>query len=164
MLHLAKAGWVRWRDEVPELPLGPSIAGAYANAALHNHTHHQHSSSAESQYSQSQSPGTSPVLPHSPGPQMHSPPTHHASPHAGSHSNVDLTMFDPEGMNRLGRTLSRMSQEQHVGESDFLYPECQWVYELELPVDVVPQPKDGEVAEARPALWHRGARLESWTP
>ena len=113
---LSAPGQGEERDEVPELPLGPSIAGAYANAALHNHTHHQHSSSAESQYSQSQSPGTSPVLPHSPGPQMHSPPTHHASPHAGSHSNVDLTMFDPEGMNRLGRTLSRMSQEQHVGE------------------------------------------------
>ena len=64
------------------------------------------------QYSQSQSPGTSPVLPHSPGPQMHSPPTHHASPHAGSHSNVDVGFFDPAGVHQLGRTLSRMSQDQ----------------------------------------------------
>ncbi|KAI5457210.1 NUDIX hydrolase domain-like protein [Mariannaea sp. PMI_226] len=34
-----------------------------------------------------------------------------------------------------------------VGEGGFIYPECQWVYDLELPVDddIVPQPKDGEV-------------------
>ncbi|RSM07967.1 hypothetical protein CEP52_004929 [Fusarium oligoseptatum] len=31
-----------------------------------------------------------------------------------------------------------------VGEGGFIYPECQWVYHLELPGDVVPQPKDGE--------------------
>ncbi|KAH6889100.1 NUDIX hydrolase domain-like protein [Thelonectria olida] len=36
-----------------------------------------------------------------------------------------------------------------VGEGGFIYPECQWVYDLELPANeedaVVPQPKDGEV-------------------
>ncbi|GJE91326.1 pleiotropic drug resistance ABC transporter, partial [Phanerochaete sordida] len=75
------------RDRVPELPLGPSVAGAYANAALHN-AHHAPAS-----------PDVSPVIQHS------------AGPHHGSHSNVDLAMFDPAGVNRLGRTLSRMSQE-----------------------------------------------------
>ncbi|KAH7171540.1 NUDIX hydrolase domain-like protein [Dactylonectria macrodidyma] len=34
-----------------------------------------------------------------------------------------------------------------IGEGGFIYPECQWVYDLELPADVVPQPKDGEVAK-----------------
>ncbi|KPM40060.1 hypothetical protein AK830_g6471 [Neonectria ditissima] len=34
-----------------------------------------------------------------------------------------------------------------VGEGGFIYPECQWVYDLELPADVVPLPKDGEVAQ-----------------
>ncbi|KAI9163748.1 thiamine pyrophosphokinase [Paramyrothecium foliicola] len=42
-----------------------------------------------------------------------------------------------------------ITEEEHVGEGDFIYPECQWVYELELPTDVVPKPKDGEVAEFR---------------
>ncbi|KAF7558797.1 hypothetical protein G7046_g5348 [Stylonectria norvegica] len=32
-----------------------------------------------------------------------------------------------------------------VGESGFIYPECQWVYDLQLPADVIPEPKDGEV-------------------
>ncbi|KAJ9154820.1 thiamine pyrophosphokinase [Pleurostoma richardsiae] len=31
------------------------------------------------------------------------------------------------------------------GEDGYIYPEVQWVYDLELPVDVVPAPKDGEV-------------------
>lgn len=30
------------------------------------------------------------------------------------------------------------------GENGLVYPECQWIYELELPEDVVPQPQDGE--------------------
>ncbi|KAK7417034.1 hypothetical protein QQX98_004795 [Neonectria punicea] len=34
-----------------------------------------------------------------------------------------------------------------VGEDGFIHPECQWVYDLELPADVIPQPKDGEVAQ-----------------
>lgn len=42
-----------------------------------------------------------------------------------------------------------VTDEEHVGEADFIYPECQWVYDLELPADVVPQPKDGEVDEFR---------------
>ncbi|VUC20178.1 unnamed protein product [Clonostachys rosea] len=40
-----------------------------------------------------------------------------------------------------------ITNEKHIGEGGFIYPECQWVYELELPKDVVPIPKDGEVAE-----------------
>lgn len=39
-----------------------------------------------------------------------------------------------------------ISDPKQVGEGGFIYPECQWVYDLELPVDVIPQPKDGEVA------------------
>ncbi|KAF9869215.1 thiamine pyrophosphokinase-related protein [Colletotrichum karsti] len=34
-----------------------------------------------------------------------------------------------------------------AGEVGLIYPEVQWIYDLELPEDVVPQPKDGEVAE-----------------
>lgn len=40
-----------------------------------------------------------------------------------------------------------VTEEERVGEADFIYPECQWVYDLELPADVIPQPKDGEVDE-----------------
>lgn len=42
-----------------------------------------------------------------------------------------------------------ITEKERVGEADFIYPECQWVYDLELPSDVVPQPKDGEVDEFR---------------
>lgn len=42
-----------------------------------------------------------------------------------------------------------ITEEKHVGESGFVYPECQWVYDLKLPADVVPRPKDGEVEEFR---------------
>lgn len=37
--------------------------------------------------------------------------------------------------------------ETEAGEEGLIYPEVQWIYDLELPEDVVPQPKDGEVAE-----------------
>ncbi|KAK2000650.1 NUDIX domain-containing protein [Colletotrichum falcatum] len=37
--------------------------------------------------------------------------------------------------------------EAEAGEEGLIYPEVQWVYDLELPEDIVPQPKDGEVAE-----------------
>lgn len=33
------------------------------------------------------------------------------------------------------------------GEAGFVYPEVEWAYDLRLPADVVPQPKDGEVDE-----------------
>ena len=88
---LTSPGQGEERDHVPELPLGPSVAGAYANAAIHNARQ------------SSESVNSSPVIQHSPG------------PHHGSHSNVDLAMFDPAGVNRLGRTLSRMSQEPAEG-------------------------------------------------
>ena len=77
------------RDQVPELPHGPAVAGAYANAAIHN----VQRSPTLSKHS--------PKTPNSPGP-------HHQS----NHSNVSLDFFDPAGVNQLGRTLSRMS-EQH---------------------------------------------------
>lgn len=34
-----------------------------------------------------------------------------------------------------------------AGGEGYIYPECQWVYDLELPEDIVPTPKDGEVDE-----------------
>ncbi|CAN8102808.1 unnamed protein product [Discula destructiva] len=30
-------------------------------------------------------------------------------------------------------------------DDGYIYPECQWVYDLELPEDVIPEPNDGEV-------------------
>lgn len=38
-----------------------------------------------------------------------------------------------------------ITNEEQVGEAGFIYPECQWVYDLELDSTVIPQPKDGEV-------------------
>ncbi|KAM7204451.1 putative NUDIX hydrolase 3 superfamily [Naviculisporaceae sp. PSN 640] len=40
-----------------------------------------------------------------------------------------------------------ITDERSGGEPGYIYPECQWVYDLELPSDstVVPAPKDGEV-------------------
>ena len=40
-----------------------------------------------------------------------------------------------------------ITDERSGGETGLIYPECQWVYDLELPADqsVVPKPKDGEV-------------------
>jgi 8-oxo-dGTP pyrophosphatase MutT (NUDIX family) len=40
-----------------------------------------------------------------------------------------------------------VTDEKNVGQADFIYPECQWVYDLELSPGVIPQPKDGEVEE-----------------
>jgi 8-oxo-dGTP pyrophosphatase MutT (NUDIX family) len=40
-----------------------------------------------------------------------------------------------------------ITEERAGGEAGLIYPECQWVYDLELPDDVTPQPKDGEVEE-----------------
>jgi len=38
-----------------------------------------------------------------------------------------------------------VTDERSGGEPGLIYPEVQWVYDLELPADVVPSPKDGEV-------------------
>ncbi|KAK4103528.1 hypothetical protein N658DRAFT_494012 [Parathielavia hyrcaniae] len=40
-----------------------------------------------------------------------------------------------------------ITDERAGGEQGWIYPECQWVYDLELPADgsVTPSPKDGEV-------------------
>ncbi|KAI1437951.1 NUDIX hydrolase domain-like protein [Xylaria sp. CBS 124048] len=40
-----------------------------------------------------------------------------------------------------------ITNEQAGGEVGQIYPETQWVYDIELPKDVRPTPKDGEVAE-----------------
>lgn len=40
-----------------------------------------------------------------------------------------------------------LTDERAGGEKGLVYPETQWVYSIELPTDVVPTPKDGEVAE-----------------
>ncbi|CAJ2501883.1 Uu.00g047360.m01.CDS01 [Anthostomella pinea] len=40
-----------------------------------------------------------------------------------------------------------ITDERSGGEAGQIYPETQWVYDIELPADVVPTPKDGEVAE-----------------
>jgi 8-oxo-dGTP pyrophosphatase MutT (NUDIX family) len=37
--------------------------------------------------------------------------------------------------------------DEGAGEAGLIYPECQWVYDIELPENVIPSPKDGEVAE-----------------
>lgn len=42
-----------------------------------------------------------------------------------------------------------ISEAKHTGEEGLIYPECEWVYELELPIDVVPNPKDGEAEDFR---------------
>ncbi|KAK3944825.1 NUDIX hydrolase domain-like protein [Diplogelasinospora grovesii] len=40
-----------------------------------------------------------------------------------------------------------VTDERSGGEPGYIYPECQWIYDLELPADgsIVPEPKDGEV-------------------
>ncbi|CAK7274073.1 hypothetical protein SEPCBS119000_005983 [Sporothrix epigloea] len=38
-----------------------------------------------------------------------------------------------------------ITDERAGGESGYISPECQWVYDLPLPAAVVPRPKDGEV-------------------
>ena len=40
-----------------------------------------------------------------------------------------------------------ITDERAGGERGQIYPETQWVYEIELPADAKPTPKDGEVAE-----------------
>lgn len=40
-----------------------------------------------------------------------------------------------------------ITDERAGGEKDLIYPETQWVYDIELPADVQPTPKDGEVEE-----------------
>ena len=38
-----------------------------------------------------------------------------------------------------------ITDERAGGESGYIYPECEWIYDLPLPAATVPQPKDGEV-------------------
>jgi 8-oxo-dGTP pyrophosphatase MutT (NUDIX family) len=48
-------------------------------------------------------------------------------------------------------TYITITDERAGGEPGWIYPECQWVYDLELPADgsVTPRPKDGEVESFR---------------
>lgn len=43
-------------------------------------------------------------------------------------------------------TYIHITDERAGGESGQIYPEMQWIYDIELPSSVVPTPKDGEVA------------------
>ncbi|KAI1414802.1 NUDIX hydrolase domain-like protein [Hypoxylon sp. FL1857] len=43
-------------------------------------------------------------------------------------------------------TYIHVTDERAGGEAGQIYPETQWVYDIELPADFQPQPKDGEVA------------------
>ncbi|KIP01968.1 hypothetical protein PHLGIDRAFT_130987 [Phlebiopsis gigantea 11061_1 CR5-6] len=72
------------RDKVPELPSGPSVAGAYAHAAIHNHDARRSEDSTDEKH-------------------IHGPTC--------NHSTVDVGFFDPAGVHQLGRTLSQMSQD-----------------------------------------------------
>ncbi|KIH93009.1 hypothetical protein SPBR_02962 [Sporothrix brasiliensis 5110] len=38
-----------------------------------------------------------------------------------------------------------ITDERAGGEAGYIYPECEWVYDLPLPATTIPQPKDGEV-------------------
>ncbi|GAO17750.1 hypothetical protein UVI_02033520 [Ustilaginoidea virens] len=40
-----------------------------------------------------------------------------------------------------------ITDEKNVGEAGFIYPECQWLYDIELTAGLAPAPKDGEVDE-----------------
>ncbi|SPO02641.1 related to thiamin pyrophosphokinase [Cephalotrichum gorgonifer] len=42
-------------------------------------------------------------------------------------------------------TYITITDERSGGESGLICPECEWIYDLELPADVIPKPKDGEV-------------------
>lgn len=68
-------------DALPELPLGPSVAGAYVNAAIHNAAYSPKS--------------------------IHETP-HNVRRHSVSRS-VEIDMFDPSGVGELRRAMSRMS-------------------------------------------------------
>ncbi|KAH7035667.1 NUDIX hydrolase domain-like protein [Microdochium trichocladiopsis] len=43
-------------------------------------------------------------------------------------------------------TYIHITDERAGGEAGQIYPEMQWIYDIELPPDVIPVPKDGEVA------------------
>ncbi|KAJ4155401.1 hypothetical protein LMH87_000648 [Akanthomyces muscarius] len=59
----------------------------------------------------------------------------------------------PEAVVRAGTTPAGtityiyITDGPNNGEAGFVYPEVEWAYDLKLPADVVPQPKDGEVDE-----------------
>ncbi|TQV93029.1 thiamine pyrophosphokinase-related protein [Cordyceps javanica] len=59
----------------------------------------------------------------------------------------------PEAVVRAGAAPAGLITYMYVtdgpnnGEAGFVYPEVEWAYDLRLPPDVVPRPKDGEVDE-----------------
>lgn len=75
-------------DNVPEIPTGTGVAAAYGNAIVHNLL----------------TPIRTPSMPQE------------ASIRRGSH--VDVTHFDPPGVDELRRTLSRMTTDQALGQGD----------------------------------------------
>ncbi|KAL5889973.1 hypothetical protein ACKVWC_005192 [Pyricularia oryzae] len=56
-----------------------------------------------------------------------------------------------QGAQSVGTITYIYITDDRTGEAGYVYPECQWVYDLELPADgsVVPKPKDGEVESFR---------------
>ncbi|KAF4125347.1 NUDIX domain [Geosmithia morbida] len=44
-------------------------------------------------------------------------------------------------------TYTYVTTEEYMGDGGFVHPECQWLYDLELPEGIVPHPNDGEVQE-----------------
>jgi 8-oxo-dGTP pyrophosphatase MutT (NUDIX family) len=55
----------------------------------------------------------------------------------------------PETMRSLAKNVGQVTYiyitDERAGEAGFIYPELQWIYDLELPDDITPQPQDGEV-------------------
>ncbi|CDO77419.1 hypothetical protein BN946_scf184857.g26 [Trametes cinnabarina] len=89
---------VEGQDNVPELPTATQIAAAYGNAAVHNITHGSPHSSHEER---------------SPRLTSASPASAYGSPLRRTTSNashVEIGHFDPEGVEQLRRTMSRLSQ------------------------------------------------------
>lgn len=78
-------------DKVPDLPLGPSVAAAYGNAAVHNALHRTTSAPRD----------TSPIR---------------RTTSRASH--VDVGHFDPSGVSDLRRTLSQMTAERKRVSTD----------------------------------------------
>jgi ATP-binding cassette, subfamily G (WHITE), member 2, SNQ2 len=85
---------------LPDIPEGPSVLGAYVNEVAHNLAHNQQ---PPNELSEQEHP--SPRPPHA---------QRVTRRRGSSASRVDPGFFDPAGVRELGRTLSRMSHDQHT--------------------------------------------------
>lgn len=57
--------------------------------------------------------------------------------------------FVRDNIRQVGSVSYIYVTDERSGEAGFIYPERQWVFDLELPDDIVPEPKDGEVEHFR---------------